>query len=162
MGQTQTFSPDGPSGLTLSDPGSLPVLGLSCPREGLFGFRDRGLGLSQPHLRPCLEVNMQSIRKNPTRLKTDSFPAVSLFLKWFLCRTTLEKNKSVKKLLALMDEGKVVDQEKWADLLRKRLLRTALYALNSLLERPVNHNELAHIYGRIEEFIQLYAMGLRT
>lgn len=61
-----------------------------------------------------------------------------------------------------MDEGKVGYRENRADLLHRHLLRAALYALNSLLERPVNPGELAHIYERIGEFIQLYAIGLKA
>ena len=105
---------------------------------------------------------MESIRKKFVRLKNDSFPAVSLFLKWYLCRTTLEKRRSIKILLDEMDSGKVANQEKWADLLRKRLLNAAIHTLSSILERPVDQHELLHVYERIEEFIQLYAIGLRT
>lgn len=105
---------------------------------------------------------MESMKKNLLKLKTDSFPAVSLFLKWYLCRTTLVRNKKIKKLLDEMDEGKVSDQEKWASLLRMRILGEAFHTLSTLLDRQLNPSEVIHLFERIEEFIQLYAMGLRT
>ena len=101
--------------------------------------------------------------KHPTiKLKNDLFPVISLFLKWYLCRTTLMKNGKIGVLLHEMDEGKVRDPEKWANLLRARILGEGLRALGALLERPVNQHELVHLFERIEEFVQLYAMGLRT
>lgn len=105
---------------------------------------------------------MESIRKNTVKLKTDSFPVVSLFLKWYLCRATLVRNKKIKKLLDEMDEGKVLDQDKWASLLRLRIMGEAFQGLSALLERQLNPNEVVHLFERIEEFVQLYAMGLRT
>lgn len=105
---------------------------------------------------------MESAGKNFVKLKTDSFPAVSLFLKWYLCRTTLERNKKIRKLLDEMDERKVSDQEKWASLLRMRILGEAFNALSDLLDRQLNPSEVAHLFERIDEFIQLYAIGLRT
>lgn len=105
---------------------------------------------------------MESIRKDFTKLKTDSFPVMSLFLKWYLCRTTLVRNKKIRKLLEEMDEGKVTDPKRWASLLRMRILGEAFQALSVLLERQLNPNEVVHLFERIEEFVQLYAMGLKT
>ncbi len=105
---------------------------------------------------------MESIRKNAVRLKTDTFPVVSLFLKWYLCRETLARNKKIKNLLEEMDEGKVSDPQQWASLLRMRILGEAFAALSSLLERRLTPPEVVHLFERIEEFVQLYAMGLKT
>ncbi len=95
-------------------------------------------------------------------LKTDTFPVISLFLKWYLCRETLMRNKKIKKLLEEMDEGKVSDPERWASLLRLRILGEAFTALSSLLERRLNPTEVVHLFQRVEEFVQLYAVGLKT
>lgn len=164
MAQVQISFPDDQSGFYPSKNNTFSIPGLSCFQGRLTWFRGKGPGLSEPtlDLKPYLEADMESLRKNIVKLKTGSFPAVSIFLKWYLCRTTLEKSKPIKKMLDEMDAGKAEDQEKWADLLRERLLREALHILSSLLERPVNQNELLHIYERIEEFIQLYAIGLKT
>jgi len=105
---------------------------------------------------------MESTQKPSIKLKNDLFPVISLFLKWYLCRTTLMKNRKIWVLLEEMEEGKVEDQEKWANLIRARILGEGLKALGALLERPVNQHELVHLFERIEEFVQLYAMGLRT
>lgn len=105
---------------------------------------------------------MESIKKDIMKLKTDSFPVVSLFLKWYLCRTTLARNKKIRKLLEEMDQGKVTDPQRWASVLRMRILGEAYQALNGLLERQLDANEVVHLFERIEEFVQLYAMGLKT
>ena len=105
---------------------------------------------------------MESIKKDLLKLKTEVFPVVSLFLKWYLCRATLVRNKKIKKILEEMDQSRVTDPQRWASLLRMRILGEAYQALSGLLERELNPNEVVHLFERIEEFIQLYAMGLKT
>jgi|GEM_PF-5521870 len=105
---------------------------------------------------------MESIKKDLTQIKTDSFPVVSLFLKWYLCRTTLIRNKKIRRLLEAKDEGKVPDPQQWASLLRLQILGEAFQGLNALLERQLTPAEVANLFERIEEFVQLYAIGLKT
>lgn len=107
-------------------------------------------------------LTMESIKKDLLKLKTEAFPVVSLFLKWYLCRGTLVRNKKIKKMLEEMDQGRVTDPQRWASLLRMRILGEAYQALSGLLERELNPNEVVHLFERIEEFIQLYSMGLKT
>lgn len=84
---------------------------------------------------------------------------ISLFLKWFLNHETLVRQKGIKNLLRLMDEGKVVDEKAWIELMRLRLLRVGIYTLSGILERPLEQDEVVHLFERIEKFVQLY--GLR-
>lgn len=118
------------------------------------------------HFQPVLishkEMIMESIKKDLSKLKKDSFPVVSLFLKWYLCRTTLIRNKKIKRLLEAMDEEKVPDLQRWASLLRLQILGEAFRGLNTLLERQLTPAEVANLFERIEEFVQLYAIGLKT
>lgn len=120
------------------------------------------LGQHRPILMFHKEMTMESIKKDPIRLKSDSFPVTSLFLKWYLCRATLVRNRKIRKLLEAMDKGRVPDPQQWASLLRMRILGEAFQALNALLERQLTPGEVANLFERIEEFVQLYAIGLRT
>jgi len=97
---------------------------------------------------------MESIIKDITKLKTDSFPVVSLFLKWYLCRATLVRNKKIRRLLETMDEGKVHDPQRSASLLRLQIPGEAFQGLNTLLERQMTPAEVANLFERIEEFVQ--------
>ncbi len=122
----------------------------------------RAASWSQTTLAPRKEMTMESIKKDLTQIKTDSFPVVSLFLKWYLCRTTLIRNKKIRRLLEAKDEGKVPDPQQWASLLRLQILGEAFQGLNALLERQLTPAEVANLFERIEEFVQLYAIGLKT
>ena len=97
---------------------------------------------------------MESAKKYPVQFKTHPFPVVSLFLKWYLRRSTLEKDKSARKMLEEMEQGLVVNPEKWLTRLRTHLSNESLKALGDLLERPIRQRELIYVFERIEEFIQ--------
>jgi hypothetical protein len=95
----------------------------------------------------------------PGNSKPGNSPAVSLFLRWFLLRSTLERNKEIRCLLDDRDEGKVVDELEWAGSLRNGLLRKAFRLLDSLLGRPMNQAELIYLAEKVEEFVRSYARG---
>ncbi len=97
----------------------------------------------------------------PWKTEAESFPAVSLFLSWYLRREQLVKNKKIKALLDEMEGGRKVDTEQWSGSLRGLLSTEALRVLNRLLERPLTGSELVRLFERIDEFIQLYAVGIK-
>lgn len=85
--------------------------------------------------------------------------AINLFLRWFLLKETLAKDEKIARLLRDMDEGRVKNEGEWADSIRKSLLPYVLGVLSGLLERPLSSDELLYVYGKIEQFINLYGMG---
>jgi hypothetical protein len=159
--QIQIAFPDSRFDLIPSNSKGMTLLSFPCPLEAPAWFcaLDVKFSSSKSASKSFLEVTMESIKKETVKLKTHNFPTVSLFLKWYLCRTTLEKNKKIKKLLDEMNGGNVSDPERWISLLRLRILGDGYQALCDILERQLNPNEVIHLCERTEEFIQLYAMG---
>ncbi len=95
------------------------------------------------------------------RWDAPAFPAVSLFTSWYLRREQLAKNKKIKQLLDEMNADRNLDYEKWCGSLRWLLSNEAIRVLRKLLERPLSGSELVRLFDRIDEFIQLYAAGVK-
>ena len=94
--------------------------------------------------------------------KAGPFPELSLFLKGYLRNETLQKDQVLAGLLVEKEQGRIVNPQKWMFRLRTRLLECALREFKERSGRPVNLNELLHMDERIDEFVQLYVLGLRT
>lgn len=82
--------------------------------------------------------------------------AITLFLRWFLLKETLVKDEKVAKLLSDMDRGKVKNEGEWAESIRRALLPHVVGVLANILERPMKPEEMLFVFGKIEEFINLY------
>ena len=99
-------------------------------------------------------ANIQTIEKEDS-----SQNAINLFLRWFLLKETLVKDEKVAQLLYDMDRGLVKNEGEWADSIRKSLLPHVVGVLSGLLERPLQQDELLYVFGKIEQYINLYGMG---
>ncbi len=102
---------------------------------------------------------MKPMHKNEENQEMSSRAVITPFLRWFLLKETLAKDEVVAKLLNEMDQGSVLDQERWAESIRRALLPHVIQVLSGLLERPLKTEEMRYVFGKIDEFIALYGGG---
>lgn len=100
------------------------------------------------------------VRRRKFRMEVHSYHLIALFMKDFLRLENLEQNQRIERWLRVLAKTKVTGWGKWADMTRRVVLSEAFPMVRATLERPLTEPELLFLAVRVDEFIDMFAMGL--
>jgi hypothetical protein len=100
------------------------------------------------------------VRRRKFRVEVHAFHLIALCMKDFLRQENLEQNRHIEQWLQGLAKIKVTGWGKWADMTRRVILPEAFPVVRAALDRPLTEPELLFLAVQVDEFIDMFAMGL--